>query len=69
MKQIAESDCFTHLEYLKLRNCKISNEGMKYLFESRWLKRVKILVVSKNYVSVLEGPFGDLKMVNDVQKR
>lgn len=60
---LAESDYFKQLEFLKLRNCSISNSGAKSLFESKGLKSLKILILSKNKISQVEGPYQDLKKV------
>jgi Ran GTPase-activating protein (RanGAP) involved in mRNA processing and transport len=57
------------LEFLKLRNCGISNVGFTSIVASRYLKRLKVLILSKNNISKLILPYEDLKDATKLQQR
>lgn len=54
--QLAASSALKHLEYLKLKNCSIANEGLASIFSSRYLRRLKVLIVCKNLITKLVLP-------------
>ena len=65
--EIANSTAFRKLQSLKLRNCKIGNEGCEALFKSQNLRSLKHLDLSKNLINQLTGPYKDLKEATDIQ--
>ena len=54
--QLASSSAFKFLEFLKLKNCEIGNAGFTSLVSSKYLKRVKVLILSKNNINTLIFP-------------
>ncbi len=58
---IADSSAFKYLEFLKLKNCGIGNQGFADLVASTNLRRLRVLILSKNSISKLTFPFDDLK--------
>ena len=65
--QLANSSAFKYLEFLKLKNCGVSNQGFTELLGSRHLRRLKVLILSKNQITKLVFPYEDLKTANKVQ--
>lgn len=65
----AESTCFSYLEFLKLKNCGIGNTGLTALLGSYGLRRLKVLILSKNLISKIITPEDDLKTSTKVAKR
>ncbi len=59
--KLADSSAFKYLEFLKLKNCGIGNQGFADLVASTNLRRLKVLILSKNSISKLTFPFDDLK--------
>lgn len=66
MSQLAQSTTFVHLEYLKLKNCQIGNEGFTAVVGAKGFRRVKVLIVNKNKISKLVFPWDDLKNATQV---
>eukprot|EP00347_Sterkiella_histriomuscorum_P023178 403335652 len=64
---IAESNAFDKVEFLRLRNCNINNEGFMSLVESSNLRSVTHLILSKNNIQRIKGPFKDLKEASEMQ--
>ncbi|CDW71067.1 leucine-rich repeat-containing protein typical subtype [Stylonychia lemnae] len=64
---IAESSAFVNLEYLKLRNCQITADGLLQLFESKHLRRLQYLLVPKNNIIQIKAPFNDMKDATELQ--
>ena len=59
--QIAKSSAFKYLEFLKLKNCGIENQGFTDIIGSKHLRRLKVLILSKNRISKLIFPFDDMR--------
>ena len=53
---MAASTAFSHLEYLKLKNCGLGNTGLTAILSSYGFRRLKVLIVSKNQITKVEAP-------------
>jgi len=67
VSQLANSPAFKYLEYLKLKNCGITNSGFTAIVGSRHLRRLKVLIISKNQLTKLVFPIDDFKSANKAQ--
>jgi hypothetical protein len=67
--QLANSSTFKYLEFLKLKNCGVQNAGFTTILASKYLRRLKVLILSKNQITKLIFPFDDLKTATKVQLR
>jgi Leucine Rich repeat len=56
-----------HLEYLKLKHCGIGNAGFTAIVGSKYLRKLKVLILSKNLITKLVFPFEDFKMASKLQ--
>ena len=63
---IACSSAFKHIEFLKLKNCGISNIGFTTLVSSKNLKGLKVLILAKNKISKLGLPYDDMKGISKI---
>lgn len=55
------------MEFLKLKHCSIGNQGFTELLSSKHLRRLKILLLSKNLISKMTLPFDDLRSATKLQ--
>lgn len=69
MTQLANSSALKYLEFLKLKSCGVSNAGFTALFSSRYLRRLKVLILNKNEITKLVFPCDDLKTATKVQAK
>ena len=67
--QLANSSAFKYLEFLKLKSCGVSNNGFKAILASRFLRRLKVLILSKNDITKLIFPCDDLKTATKTQQK
>ena len=65
----ASSTAYQHLEFLKLKNCGIGNLGLTALLGSSGLRRLKVLILSKNQLTKLIMPEDDLKGTTQASKK
>jgi hypothetical protein len=54
--QLASSPNLKSLEFLKLKHCSITNTGFTALFGSKNLRRVKVLILTKNLITKMILP-------------
>ena len=54
--QLASSPNLKSLEFLKLKHCSITNTGFTALFQSKNLRRVKVLILTKNLITKMILP-------------
>lgn len=64
--EVAHSSALKHLEFLSLRNCKVTSEGCTSLFESKHLRNLQVLLLPKNLIKSIKGPYDDLKSATEL---
>lgn len=68
-RQLARSTALRYLEFLKLKHCALGNQAFTELVGSTNLRRLKVLILSKNKLTKLVFPFDDLKTASQLQLR
>ncbi len=67
--QLASSSYLKDLKYLNLRDCRLSQKGFNEILNSLHLRSLETLVVRKNKIREIEGPFQDLEDLDEKQAK
>ncbi|CDW91018.1 UNKNOWN [Stylonychia lemnae] len=63
--QLSQSSYLKDLRYLNLRDCKICQKGFDDIIQSQQLRSLECLIMRKNRVRNIEGPYGDLEDIDE----